>query len=218
MAESARAAHLFRVAHRVTGEERAARGGHAGAVLWLTGLSGSGKSTIALELERRLFDDGLQVYLLDGDNVRLGINRDLGFSPADRSENIRRVGEVAALMADAGFIAIAAFISPYQADREMARRAVDRHPGTSFHEIYISADLATCIRRDPKGLYRQAQAGEIRDFSGISAPYEPPTHPELVVATDQAAVSESVEQVRGYLRRLLALPPGSALRAPSAKS
>ena len=206
--ESAEAAHLFQVVHRVSAEDRAARSGHAGAVVWLTGLSGSGKSTIALELERRLFADGLQVYLLDGDNVRLGINRDLGFAPKDRAENIRRVGEVAALMADAGLITIAAFISPYQADRELARRAVDRYPGTSFHEVYISASLATCIRRDPKGLYRQAQAGEIRDFTGISAPYEPPEHPDLVVATDQAEVGESVEQVRGYLRRLLALPSG----------
>jgi len=165
---------LVPVRHQVTAQERAARTRHYGAVLWFTGLPGSGKSTLAMALERRLFDREWQVYTLDGDNVRRGLSADLGFSPRDRAENIRRVGEVAALFADAGAICIVAFISPYRADRERARAAAgDRR----FFEVYVKSPLATCERRDPKGHYRRARAGEIKDFTGVDAPYEAPERP-----------------------------------------
>ena len=141
-------------------------------MLWFTGLSGAGKSTLALALERELFAKGYQVYVLDGDNIRTGLNANLGFSPEDRAENIRRVGEVAALFADAGFIVISSFISPYRSDRERARAAAK----DAFHEIYVKASLAACEERDPKGLYKRARTGEIAEFTGISSPYEPPEH------------------------------------------
>lgn len=163
--------------HLVSQAERSERNGHRGAVIWLTGLSGSGKSTLAMAVERRLFARGMNVYVLDGDNVRSGLNRDLGFAPADRTENIRRVAEVAALFADAGTIVITAFISPDANDRSAARAAARG----AFHEIYLAADLATCEARDPKGLYARARSGEIRDFTGISAPYEVPTDADLVI-------------------------------------
>ena len=177
--------------HRVTSEQRAARAGHKGGVLWFTGLSGSGKSTLAMAVEQALFVKGYNVFVLDGDNVRQGLNSNLGFSPDDRAENICRVGEVAALFADAGFITITAFISPYRADRERARRAAREH----FHEIYIKADLNTCETRDPKGLYKKARSGELPDFTGISAPYEAPDAPELIVDTQTQPIEDSVRQI-----------------------
>jgi len=192
-----RATNVERVEHRVTASERAKRNGHAGTVVWLTGLSGSGKTTIAIELERRLFDLSYLVYVLDGDNLRHGLNADLGFSPEERAENIRRVGEVAALMARAGFIVVTAFISPYRSDRERARRAA----GGNFHEVYVKASLAVCESRDPKGLYRRARAGEIADFTGVSAPYEEPETPELLVDTEMQNVAMSVDAVVRYLRQ-----------------
>jgi len=161
------ASNLTEVEHKVTADARARANGHQGGVLWLTGLSGAGKSTIAMELERRLFLRGWQVTVLDGDNVRTGLNADLGFSEADRAENIRRVGEVAHLFAKAGMLVISSFISPYSADRERVR-AIDPE---AFHEIHIATDLEECERRDPKGLYKKARAGELPDFTGISAPY-----------------------------------------------
>jgi len=157
--------NLTPVDHKVTRASRAERFGHRGGILWLTGLSGAGKSTLAMAVEQHLFRRGYAVYVLDGDNVRSGLNANLSFSPEDRVENIRRVGEVAALFADAGFLCITAFISPYRADRARARQA----GGEAFHEIYVRADLETCERRDPKGLYRRARAGEIADFTGVSA-------------------------------------------------
>ena len=166
-----------------------------GFTIWFTGLSGAGKSTIAMEVERRLFNKGYQVYVLDGDNVRHGLNANLGFSPEDRAENIRRVGEVAALFADAGLIVITAFISPYRADRQRARSAA----GDSFHEIYIRADLATCESRDPKGLYKKARRGEISDFTGITAPYEEPESAELVVDTAKSDLEHSVAKILAYV-------------------
>jgi len=193
-----RATNVARVEHRVTAAERAKRNGHPGTVVWLTGLSGSGKSTIAIELERRLFDQGYQVYVLDGDNLRHGLNADLGFSPESRAENIRRVGEVAALMARAGFIVVTAFISPYRSDRERARRAA----GGNFHEVHVKASLAVCEGRDPKGLYKRARAGEIADFTGVSAPYEEPEAPELTVDTEVTDVERSVGAVIDYLGRM----------------
>jgi bifunctional enzyme CysN/CysC len=150
-----------------------------------------------MAVEQRLFNKGYHVYVLDGDNVRGGLNANLGFSPEDRAENIRRVGEVAGLFADSGVICISAFISPYRADRERARAAAK----VGFHEIFIKAGLEACERRDPKGLYRKARAGEIADFTGISAPYEPPSKAELVVDTEAADIEESVRQVVDYVER-----------------
>lgn len=171
--------NLTRVQHTVSPGERAARNGHHGAVIWLTGLSGSGKSTLSMALERRLHELGKQVYVLDGDNVRFGLNADLGFSPQDRTENIRRIGEVGNLMAQAGLICITAFISPYREDRERARKAA----GDRFSEVYVKASVEMCEQRDPKGLYKKARAGEIPEFTGISAPYEEPEAPELIIDT-----------------------------------
>ena len=159
--------NIFETHSRITTENRADRLGHKGGVLWLTGLSGAGKSTLATELEHRLFHSGYSVYVLDGDNVRHGLSSNLAFSPEDRAENIRRVGEVCGLFADAGFVTIAAFISPYREDRAIARTAT----GDAFHEVYVNADLETCESRDTKGLYKKARQGEIPDFTGISAPY-----------------------------------------------
>ncbi|WP_439814263.1 adenylyl-sulfate kinase [Zavarzinia sp. CC-PAN008] len=186
----------------VTTAIRERRNGHRGGVLWLTGLSGSGKSTLAIAVERALFERGYQVFVLDGDNIRTGLNANLGFSPEDRAENIRRVGEVAALFAAAGTIVITAFISPYRSDRERARAAVPR----AFHEIHVAADVETCEKRDPKGLYAKARAGEIKDFTGISAPYEAPESPELVVETGKQSVEASVFRILDYVDRHFAVP------------
>src|SRR6266704_6286520 len=164
----------------VTAALRAARNGHTGAVVWLTGLSGSGKSTLAAELERALFEQGRQVCVLDGDDLRRGLCSDLGFSPADRRENIRRVGEVARLFAEAGFICIAAFISPYRSERDLARGIA---PEGKFLEVYLNAPLEVCEQRDPKGLYAKARTGAIKDFTGVSAPYEGPLKPEIELRT-----------------------------------
>ena len=188
--------NLVPVRHQVTAQERAARTRHYGAVLWFTGLPGSGKSTLAMALERRLFDREWQVYTLDGDNVRRGLSADLGFSPHDREENIRRVGEVAALFADGGAICIVAFISPYRADRERARAAAGER---RFFEVYVKSGLATCERRDPKGHYRRARAGEIKDFTGVGAPYEPPEDPSIVIDTETQDVDACVNQLLTFV-------------------
>ncbi len=190
-----RSTNITAVGHSVTREARAARNGHKGGVLWFTGLSGAGKSTLALALERELFAKGYQVYVLDGDNIRGGLNANLGFSPEDRAENIRRVGEGAALFADAGFLVISSFISPYRADRERARAAAR----DSFHEIHVKASLEACEERDPKGLYRRARTGEIPEFTGISSPYEPPERPDLVVPTDELPVEDSLALLIRYV-------------------
>lgn len=192
-----RSTNITAVGHSVSRELRQARNGHVGGVLWFTGLSGAGKSTLALALEEQLFARGYQVYVLDGDNVRGGLNANLGFSPEDRAENIRRIGEVAALFADAGFIVISSFISPYRADRQRAREAVKQ----GFHEIYVEADLAVCEQRDPKGLYRRARSGEIPDFTGISSPYEPPEAADLVVSTDRQTIEDCLENLTTYVER-----------------
>lgn len=191
-----RSTNITAVETGISEQMRITQNGHKGGVLWLTGLSGAGKSTLAIELEQRLFQKGYQVYVLDGDNVRHGLNANLGFSPEDRAENIRRVGEVAALFARAGMIVVTAFISPYQSDRERARAAA---PDGAFHEIHIKADLATCETRDPKGLYKKARTGEIRDFTGISAPYEAPADPELVIETDKQSVEEAIEALVAHV-------------------
>ena len=190
-----RSTNIVPVDHKVSRADRHTAAGHRSGVLWFTGLSAAGKTTLALALEQQLFQSGYQVYVLDGDNVRNGLNADLGFTADDRAENIRRVGEVAALFADAGFIVITAFISPYRAEREQARLAV----GEAFHEIYIAADLATCEQRDPKGLYRKARTGAITDFTGISAPYEPPEAAELIVDTAKLSVEQSLARLLDYV-------------------
>lgn len=181
---------------KVTAEQRSRRNGHGGAIIWLTGLSGSGKSTIATELERELFNMGKHAYVLDGDNIRHGLCSDLAFSPQDRKENIRRVGEVAKLFVDAGFVVVTAFISPYVSDRELVRGMV---LDGQFIEVHVSAPLETCETRDPKGLYAKARSNEIKEFTGISAPYEVPPKPELTLETDKLTVAESVGRVLEYL-------------------
>ncbi|MFC1652621.1 adenylyl-sulfate kinase [Planctomycetota bacterium] len=181
---------------RITKEDRENRNGHKGAVVWFTGLSGSGKSTVAVEVEKRLFDVNAHISILDGDNVRHGLNKNLGFSHEDRTENIRRISEVAKLFADTGMIVLTAFISPYRADRDAARALL---PAGEFVEVLIKADVETCIARDPKGLYQKAIDGIIKEFTGISAPYEEPLEPELVVDTTQLSVVECAEKVIRYL-------------------
>jgi len=182
----------------ISREEREAGQGHRGAIIWFTGLSGSGKSTIACEVDRLLHARGCRSYILDGDNVRHGLNRDLGFSPEDRTENIRRIGEVAKLFAESGTLVLTAFISPYRRDRDAARQAVSREG--DFIEVHVAAPLNVCERRDPKGLYARARAGEIPNFTGISAPYEEPLDPEIVIETGAQSVPESAELVLDYLR------------------
>ena len=198
---STKSTNITAVAHRVGLNDRWRVNGHKGGVVWFTGLSGSGKTTLALELERRLFQRGWHAYVLDGDNVRHGLSSDLGFSPGDREENIRRIGEVAALFAESGMIVISAFISPYRADRRLARDAA----GEAFHEVHVAAPIDVCEHRDPKGLYAKARRGEIADFTGISAPYEIPEHAELCVDTAGLSVVESVDLLEAYAARMFAL-------------
>ncbi len=203
----AKSKNIFWVEGKITAQARANRSGHRGAVVWFTGLSGAGKSTIAQALERELFARGMNTYVLDGDNIRHGLNSNLGFSPEDRVENIRRVSEVAKLMADSGVIAITAFISPYRIDRRRARTTV-LEGNTEFVEVFVDAPLEVCEARDPKSLYKKARAGEIREFTGIDAPYESPDDAEIVVRTDQQTVEESVAAIlEQLLPRLKAADP-----------
>jgi len=167
-----------------------------GVVIWFTGLSGSGKSTLALAVEERLFERGHLCFVLDGDNIRHGLNKNLGFSPEDREENIRRIGEVGKLFADSGVIAMTAFISPYRGDRDKARDLLE---DGRFIEIFVEVPLDVAEERDPKGLYKKARAGEIKEFTGISAPYEEPLSPEIVVNTGELNLEQSVEKVIRFL-------------------
>ncbi|MDY7108282.1 MAG: adenylyl-sulfate kinase [Planctomycetota bacterium] len=182
----------------VSRAERNRNLGQKGATVWFTGLSGSGKSTIAVALEQVLLQQGKHAYCLDGDNVRHGLNKNLGFSAEDREENIRRIGEVAKLFADAGLVALTSFISPYRADRDKARALHDAD-GLAFIECYVECPLDVAEERDPKGLYKKARAGEIKGFTGIDDPYEEPAKPELVLRTDQHSVAECVQQVLDLL-------------------
>jgi len=175
----------------VTAADRWKKNGHKGLVVWLTGLSGSGKSTLAHGIESELFNRSVHAYVLDGDNVRHGLNGNLGFSPEDRVENIRRVAEVAKIMADCGIVVITAFISPYRQDRLRARE-ITLASGVDFVEIYVNTPLNVCEQRDPKNLYKKARAGEIAQFTGIDAPYEAPESPDITLGTEKATVSESV--------------------------
>jgi adenylyl-sulfate kinase len=189
---------------RVGPAERTKRSGHAGAVVWLTGLPAAGKSTLAVALERQLFEAGHLVYVLDGDEIRAGLCSDLGFTANDRSENVRRVAEVAALFARAGFICIAALVYPYEQDRKLARRLAQEH---AFIEVHVNSPLEVCEKRDPKGMYAKARAGQITGFTGISAPYEVPTQPEIMVATDKLSVAQAVTKILDYLGRSIARKP-----------
>ncbi|WP_368901577.1 adenylyl-sulfate kinase [Oceanobacillus oncorhynchi] len=182
---------------KVTKEHRRNLNNHKSAVIWFTGLSGSGKSTISVELEKELHHLGVRTYRLDGDNIRHGLNKDLGFGPDDRKENIRRIGEVSKLMADAGLLVLAAFISPYRADRDDVRNLMEQG---EFIEVFVDASIETCKSRDPKGLYKKARAGKLKGFTGIDAPYEAPGKPEITVNTDVESVEESVQTIISYLR------------------
>jgi adenylylsulfate kinase len=196
MARDPKSKNITWSAGDVNHEARVQRNGHKAAILWFTGLSGSGKSTLAQAVEKELFLRRVHTYVLDGDNIRFGLNRDLGFSPEDRTENIRRIGEVANLMMDAGTICLTAFISPYRVDRQGSREIA---PEGKFIEVFTKCSLAECERRDPKGLYKKARAGEIPEFTGISAPYEEPQNAEIVVETDKKTVEQCVEQIVDYL-------------------
>jgi bifunctional enzyme CysN/CysC len=199
--------NIFWSESEVTAERRTLRNQHRGAVVWLTGLSGAGKSTIARGLEKELFQLSMHTYVLDGDNLRHGLNANLGFAPEDRAENIRRVSEVAKLMADAGTVVITSFISPYRADRDRARVIV-LQAGAEFVEIFVDAPLAVCEARDPKGLYQKARAGEIKGFTGIDAPYESPDDPEIIVRTHEQTAAESVDRILAELLPRLRLSNG----------
>ena len=179
----------------VNREAREGKNKHKGVILWFTGLSGSGKSTVANAVEKLLFERGCNTFILDGDNIRYGLNKDLGFSPEDRTENIRRIGEVANLFVDAGVIVCSAFISPYRADRDAVREIC---PENSFVEVYVECPLEICEQRDPKGLYQKARAGEISQFTGISAPYEKPENPEIVVSTGNCSVEDAAVEIILY--------------------
>lgn len=182
--------------HQVSGEERAALKGHKGAVLWFTGLSACGKSTVANTVDHLLHSQSKHTCVLDGDNVRHGLNKNLGFTAEDRTENIRRVGEVAKLFADSGTITLTAFVSPYKADRDAVRELLGEG---QFVEIYVNASLATCEERDPKGLYKKARAGDLKDFTGIDAPYEAPENAELVLDADTKDIDTLAGEVVAYL-------------------
>ncbi|WP_226037719.1 adenylyl-sulfate kinase [Aquibacillus saliphilus] len=181
----------------VTKTDRQILNNHKSCALWFTGFSGSGKSTLANELDVQLHALGMKSYVLDGDNVRHGLNKELGFSPKDRVENIRRVGEVAKLFVDSGQIVMTAFISPYRKDRDQVRKIFDK---TEFIEIFIDCPFEICEGRDPKGLYQKARKGEIHDFTGIDSPYEPPIEPELTINTEQYSVREAAKMIIGYLK------------------
>jgi adenylylsulfate kinase len=195
MADQIKASNITWHASEVSRQDREKKNGHKAAVLWFTGLSGSGKSTVANAVEKALFQQGCQTYVLDGDNVRHGLNKDLSFSPEDRQENIRRIAEVAHLIEDAGLLTLTAFVSPYRADRNKARAII----GDAFMEVHVQCDLAICEQRDPKGLYKKARKGEIQDFTGISAPYEAPEAPEIIVDTGQDSLEKCVKKVIVYL-------------------
>jgi bifunctional enzyme CysN/CysC len=194
-----RAQNVHRQALSVTREDRERLNGHQGKVIWFTGLSGSGKSTIANALEKALHAQGRRTYILDGDNVRQGLNKDLGFTDADRVENIRRIAEVAKLMMDAGLIVMTAFISPFRAERQMARELIGAE---NFIEVFVDTPLAVCEQRDPKGLYKKARSGQLPNMTGINSPYEAPINPELVVDTAQRGVEAALEDINQVLLKL----------------
>ena len=193
--------HIIPHQHAISKEDRERQNGHKGHVLWFTGLSGSGKSTVASAVERELHQQGIKTFILDGDNVRTGLNSDLDFSAASREENIRRIAHVSALMKDAGLVVLSAFVSPYKKDRDFVRECAQ----VDFSEIFISTPLEVCEQRDVKGLYAKARAGEISNFTGISAPFEEPTNPELDVPTHEMSIEEATAMVVDYINTKIAL-------------
>jgi len=193
--------HIIPHQHAISKEDRERQNGHKGHVFWFTGLSGSGKSTVASAVERELHKEGIRTFILDGDNVRAGLNSDLDFSSASREENIRRIAHVSALMKDAGLVVLSAFVSPYQKDRDFVRECANN----DFSEIFISTPLEVCEQRDVKGLYAKARAGEISNFTGISAPFEEPTNPELDVPTHEMSIEEATAMVVDYINTKIAL-------------
>ncbi|MDB4233531.1 adenylyl-sulfate kinase, partial [Schleiferiaceae bacterium] len=193
--------HIIPHQHAISKEDRERQNGHKGHVLWFTGLSGSGKSTVASAVERELHQQGIKTFILDGDNVRVGLNSDLDFSAASREENIRRIAHVSALMKDAGLVVLSAFVSPYQKDRDYVRECASN----DFSEVFISTPLEVCEQRDVKGLYAKARAGEISNFTGISAPFEEPTNPELDVPTHEMSIEEATAMVVDYINTKIAL-------------
>jgi len=202
-----KATHIVWHEGSVSPEERQRKLGQQGATLWFTGLSGSGKSTVAVALEQVLLNNDKHAYRLDGDNIRHGLNKNLGFSAEDRAENIRRIGEVAKLFADAGIITLSSFISPYRQDRDRVRQ-LHEEAGLPFLEVFVDCSLEEAEKRDPKGLYKKARAGEIKGFTGIDDPYEAPEQPELTLKSDQQSLEEELEQVMELLeqRGILASP------------
>ena len=196
------AKHIIPHHYQISKQDRTASNEHNSFLLWFTGLSGSGKSTIANLVEKALFDKGIKTYSLDGDNIRNGINNDLSFAPEDRTENIRRIAEVSKLMIDAGLVVLAAFVSPYKKDRENIRTIVK---DVNFVEIYINTSIEECERRDVKGLYKKARAGEIKNMTGISAPYEAPEQPDISIETERESVETSVKRIVDYITPKLQL-------------
>jgi adenylylsulfate kinase len=184
----------------ISKKDRILMNGHQSFLIWFTGLSGSGKSTIANKVEYALHNRNIRTYALDGDNIRKGINNDLGFSPGDRSENIRRIGEISKLFIDAGVVVLAAFVSPYKKDREAVKSIVGKN---NFVEVYINTSLEECEKRDVKGLYKKARRGEIKDFTGINAPYEAPESPDIEIKTEQFNIDQSVSKIMDYIRQKL---------------
>ena len=193
--------HIIPHQHAISKEDRERQNGHKGHVIWFTGLSGSGKSTVASAVERELHQQGIRTFILDGDNVRTALNSDLDFSAASREENIRRIAHVSALMKDAGLVVLSAFVSPYQKDRDFVRECANN----DFSEIFISTPLEVCEQRDVKGLYAKARAGEIINFTGISAPFEEPAYPELNVPTHEMSIEEATAMVVDYINTKIAL-------------
>lgn len=192
--------NLFSPIFKVTKEKRRALHRHNSKIIWFTGLSGSGKTTIANELEDILHSNGISTFILDGDNIRQGLNNDLGFSQEDRKENIRRIGEVAKLFVDSGIVVLVTFISPFASERQLVRDMVEKD---EFIEVYINCSLEECEKRDPKGLYQRAKNGEIKEFTGISSPYEVPENPEVIIETSKYSIKECTESLYEYLKRLL---------------
>lgn len=194
--------NIFDQEYQISIEERKKANGHNSFLLWFTGLSGSGKSTIANKVEQELYNQGIKTYTLDGDNIRKGLNNDLSFSPEDRTENIRRIAETASLMIDAGLVVLAAFVSPYKKDRENIKNIVK---DINFVEIYVNTSVEECERRDVKGLYKKARAGEIKNMTGISAPYEAPDNPDIEILTEHESVDEAVKKIVDFIKPKLKL-------------
>jgi adenylylsulfate kinase len=190
------AKHIIPHSYQITKEDRVKSNNHNSFLIWFTGLSGSGKSTIANLVEKALFQNGIKTYTLDGDNIRKGINKDLSFAPEDRTENIRRIAEVSNLMIDAGLVVLAAFVSPYKKDRENIRTIVK---DVNFVEVYINTSVEECERRDVKGLYKKARAGEIKNMTGVSAPYEAPEQPDIEIKTEEESIEDSVSKIVDFI-------------------